>query len=435
MITLKFPYKIEEDSQDFIYKVLRQYSNVLRFAYNRYLEGYNEKDIRSQVKDLQNIDSLNSWLVQCAIKDAKGLKTRFKGQKVIFGGRRNFKLRSSGKISRERFQENRLSPINIQGEKLKGGNRSFDFSTIENGYITFKPNRSNHIKLYLPKVKNSYKSKLKTLKTLTTTNELTVSVRLSKDFIYLSFEEPVKKVQLKSSRYMGIDLNPNNIGISIVEKDRVVTTKEYNLKEITSRIFQESNSSDSKRFKYLNNKLKNETYEILKDISKLAKHYRCKFVFLEDLSKIDTQDSRFGKRFNRLTHNLWKRGLVEENLKKRLQLFGAKLFKVHPAYSSFIGNVKYDYSDPINASLEIGRRGYEVIIIKNKKFYPNLTVESLKDQWKERLSDEVKNWKDFYRQIKNSKVKYRVQLEEVLRNFCCLSLKSEKSLVNVYLFY
>lgn len=433
MRTIKLPYKV--DSSELIQDIMGQYSSVLRFAYKRYLEGLNEKDIRPLVKNLWNVDKLNSWLVQCAIRDAKGLKTRFKDQKIIFGSRKNFKLRSLGKISKEEFKLARLRPINIQGEKLKKGNRSFDFSTIEEGYITFKPNRNNHLKLYLPKVKNSYKSILKTIQTLSETNDLTVSVRLTQDHIYLSFEVPSEDIPLKETRYLGIDLNPNNIGISIVEKDQVLFTKEYNFKEITSRITQEKNSSDSRRSIYLNNKLKVEAYEVIKDISKLARHYRCKFIFLEDLSKIDTRDSGLGKRFNRLTHNLWKRGLFEENLKKRARMFGAKVYKINPAYSSFIGNLKYEYSDPVNASIEVGRRCYDVIIKKNKKFYPELIKESLKDQWKEHLGDEVKDWKSFYHQMKNSRVKYRVQPGEVPRSFSCFSLKSVKSLVKVYNFY
>jgi hypothetical protein len=80
--------------------------------------------------------------------------------------------------------------------------------------------------------------------------------------------------------------------------------------------------------------------------------------------------------------------------------------------------------------LEIGRRGYNVIIKKNKMFYPKLTVKTIKDQWKKYLTEEVKCWKDLHLLIKNSKMKYRVSLDDLIeKSYRVLSLKTEKSLI------
>ncbi len=84
MKTIKLPYKTNED----LTPILKQYSNVVRYSYNRFLEGNTEKEVRYLTKSLSNIDLLNSWSIQCAIKDAKAIHTRFKGEKVIFGGKK-----------------------------------------------------------------------------------------------------------------------------------------------------------------------------------------------------------------------------------------------------------------------------------------------------------------------------------------------------------
>ena len=97
-------------------------------------------------------------------------------------------------------------------------------------------------------------------------------------------------------------------------------------------------------------------------------------------------------------------------------------------YSSVIGNLMYNYTDPINASIEIARRGAQVIFEKEKtkrKFYPEFKISSLKYQWKEQFS-ECKDWKAIFLQIKNSKMKYRVSLpiEQIGRVFSLNCVKS-----------
>lgn len=181
--------------------------------------------------------------------------------------------------------------------------------------------------------------------------------------------------------------------------------------------------------KHLHNKLQFETFEIAKTITKLAKHFRCQTVFIEDLN---FKGKSVFKRVNRINKNLWKRELFVSNLTKRLSIEHIDIHKVNPAYSSFIGNMQHEYTDPINASIEIGRRGYQYRIKKNfKSFYPNLWV---KNQWKEETS-EHKDWKEFFEHIKNLKLKYRVSSDEVKKSFDVFKQNSYKSLVLNYIFY
>lgn len=219
----------------------------------------------------------------------------------------------------------------IQGEMLKSGNRLFNLDITDNNQIIFKLNKTTHIKLNLPELRNNYKRELYKLEELNDIKQgvigYTYSVKLDKKHIYISYEsfknEEVKVLNVE--RYIGIDLNPNEIVLSIKEGDKILEVRKYvlNIKE-----------NDS-------NKIKHELFEICKKIANLFKSYNCKYIFVEDLT-IKSKDHKKGKTFNRNVNNRWIRTDFINNLEKRISIISGKLFKINPAYSSFIGNRKYD---------------------------------------------------------------------------------------------
>ena len=77
---------------------------------------------------------------------------------------------------------------------------------------------------------------------------------------------------------------------------------------------------------------------------------------MEDLDGI-TDKKKGSKEANRKTKNIWNRELIEEQILKHCNLKGIELRKVQPSYSSFIGNIMYTHFDPINAAIELARRG------------------------------------------------------------------------------
>ena len=435
MITLKIPYKTTEENSLIIKDLRRQYSCVVRYAYNRVKEGLNQKEIRILVKELKHIE-LGSWISQCAIMEGIALYKKNKDKKVVFGGAKLFIKRIKNKITKDEFKEKRLNSLSIQGEKIQSGNRNFDFSYLNENKIIFKVNKTQHLELELPKLNSNYRKKLEFIQERTLIKDLTVSIRLNEKFIYLMYEEEKVKVEnLNQNRYLGIDLNPNYIGICIKENDLILHTQCFDFKELTDNILKDNSSADSKRFKYLNNKLKYETLIVSKEITKLAKQYKVKFIFIEDLKNISKANLDKGHVLNRLTKNLWKRDYFVNNLEKRISLMGMKLFKVNPMYSSVIGNVQNEYIDPVNASLEIARRGYHVIIMKDKQFYPAFAIKgSLRDQWKEHLSDEAGGWKELFKTLKNFKLRYRVSLEECKVPYKVFQMCSNKSKIKLYSF-
>ena len=446
MITIKLPYRSTDKYYAVLHQLRKEYSSVVRYSYNRYLDDIKQIDIRHSLSQLNNINHLNSWHEQNAIMEANQLFKRFNDTpNIIFGGKHNFIQRLKNKITKEEFDEKRLLPLNIQGECLKKGNRSFILDIIDNNQIIFKLNTKQHFNLELPNLRNNIKKQLYKLQELNEVKQgnhgYCYSIKLTDTHIYISFEEFKEQIhQYDEQRYIGIDLNPDTIGISIHENNKILHTQEFSLKLIFDKILSNNLSSDSKEIKYYQNKLQFETYEISKSISNLAKHYNCKTVFIEDLnfkSKL-SKSQKYNNIGNRKNRNLWKRQLFVNNLVKRLNIFGIKLFTVNPAYSSFIGNLQYNYTDPINASIEIARRGYEYRINKNKdKFYPIIKLkDNLIHQWKEMVNiDTVKNWKDLFLIIKNLKLKYRVSLADCQRTFKVFRLNhTNTSCINIYNF-
>lgn len=411
MITLKIPYKSTDEFKPFLIDLRRQYSSLVRYNYNRLKDGKTEKEIRELHKSLNNINDIDAWVRQCSINESKSILEKNKETKVIFGGKNILFKYLKGKLTKQELTESRLLPLTIFGEKSQNGNRKFKLY-LSNDKIIYKHDRNNHFELTIPKLRGYYRDLYK-LQELNELDGYTYQVKLTDKFIYFSFE-PIKQEVKLGNRYIGIDLNPEYIGISIKEDEQILYTHLYSVKDLTDKIIGLSVKSSDKRFKTLNNKLSHEIIEICKDISLLSVKFGCKYVFVEELSF-----KNFNTWANRKNKNLWKRDLFVKNLFKRCLINGQIIKDVNPVYTSFIGNLMYNYDDPVNASLEIGRRGYEIFIKKSKGFYPELKLkEELKHQWKEMVNlDNFKTWKELFNHVKNLKLRYRVSTNVVFKNF------------------
>jgi IS605 OrfB family transposase len=407
MITIKLPYNASQSDNALIIQYQKSYSSLLRSIYNQKKNGFSDIDIRLYVKLLSNnLKELNCWFTESALYDAKTLLKSSKDN-VIFGSKKQFIRRCKNLISNEEYKESRLLPIYSVGQKKETGNRLFRLNILNDKQIIFKPKFGTKIVLNLPKLKQGYFKQLSKLEELSKAKEVPFTVKLDKDFIYISFEEfkLETEVKLLNNRYLAIDLNPNHIGLSVNEyknnKHKILHTIDYDLTELIK-----NNNT---------NKIKFETLELSKTIINICKHYQCKFLFMEELSMLGKNHEK-GKKLNKLINNNWFRNLITNNLKKRANINNINLYLVNPAYSSYIGNLQNDYSDPINSSIEIGRRGYEVFILKIKdSFYPKIELkQSILHLWKEMDIDIFKSWIELCKYIKNSKMRYRVPMNEVL---------------------
>ena len=400
MKTIKLPVtfneKIEED--------IRVYSSVVRYSFNRFQEGMKIKEVYHNCCLKFN---LGSHLLNCANREAQNLFKKEGQKKVIFG---DFKRRLKGLISNIEFKNSKSRGFTSEGECPQKGNRYFKFD-IFNNTIIYKRNRKEHVNLSLPNLKKKVKEELLKVQFLMEKKKLPVTIKLKNGYIYITFDEGVvhnelKLKDLKSSRVMGIDLNPNYIGFSVLE------FKEDDTFEIIKKgVFDVSLLNKD----FNKNKKQHELRELNHKLIRICKHYKVSKICIEEL-KISSSDKNKGKTFNRLCNNQWNREVTLNNLKVLTSTYGIELIEVNPIYSSFVGNIEYGDEktpDMVASSIEIGRRGYKKF--SKGWFYPKLDTEKVRNkfnQWKEEIYSDVKSWKELYDNIKKSGMRYRFQLNE-----------------------
>ena len=431
MQVLKIKYQTDDQSLHIIQDYMKQYSSAQHFVYNRIQDNKSQKDIKQQVKQLNNVNLLDSWFVQCIFYDIP------KKQKIIFGGKKNYFQRLKNNISKEQFKLKRLSPIYSIGEvvnKSVKGNRKFHIEQdLEN--ILFKPNKLTKINLQLIGL-NKRKQILSKLYQKQERKEIKIAYKLDLEYIYIIFEETdIYNYETKfiKNRVLSLDLNPNYIGWSIVDwkseaEFNVIKSGVYSIKKLNDKDFNLKNkgyNSDSKERKYISDKRNFETIQIVKNIVDKSIYYKCQIISIEDLN-IKTSDKELGKRFNKLVNNSWCRNTFVNNLTKRCNIHNIKLLKVKSEYSSFIGNFLYRHlnlSDMVLASIEIGRRGYEfynqyiskVKEIKKNIIRPNLSMFNklyLKSLEEFKLQPIYKDLIELYNFFKKSKLKYRLSIDD-----------------------
>ena len=408
---------------------LRTYNSVVHFAYNRFHDdnSVKEKDVRSQVNQLFK-GKLNSWLLQCAIKEGKSIQERNESKKVIFGGKSLYRRYLRKLIDKEEFYKQRQLPISSQGEMLQKGNRMFDFH-LDNQSLIFKVSKEKHIDIQLGHIHRNFQKELNKLNELCYNKKATVSIKINNDYIWITYDEKLLNCSmkfngLKDNRILGLDLNPNYIGLSVIEFD-----KEDDFKILYKQVFDLKKLTDKNISK---NKRQYEIIKICHIISNLVNYWKCKRLSIEELN-IKSSDKGQGRNFNRLCNNVWDRTLVFNKLLMLSNIYGYELVEVNPVYSSFIGNLVYGNTttpDMVAASIEIARRAYKKY--EKNWFYPVFNVNCLDERWKQTLTG-VKDWKSAFLQIKNSKVKYRVLLNDIVQN-AVFSKYNRKSKVIIYSF-
>lgn len=447
MKTIKITYRTSEENKDIILKYMKNQNNIIKFIYNRLLE--NNKLTQKQLTLLSNSMNnvfVDSWFKQSAIYKAKDLLEI--NEKVIFGGKKLFHNRMKNKISKEEFQIKKLMPIYLIGEASKKGNRKFDFKVIEQNLIVFKPNFATKINLQLPKLRKNFKQELIILQELMENSKIPILVSLDLENIYISFEEQnLNNINYEkvNNRIMSIDLNPNYIGYSIIDwknedQFRIIKKEVLSIKDLNDKQFELKKlkiCSKDKLMKHITNKRHFEIYEISKYLSNVAKHYKIEFFGMDSL-KFKTSDKQKGKKFNRLVNNLWNRNKLIDNLTRRLKLNSIKIINIPCQYSSFVGNLMYNQNpDAVAASIEINRRCYLIVNKKKDIVFPDFkkTIKTLRASLEECsksciVIDSIKSWKELYNIVKNSKLRYRVSLEDKFSKV--FRLFNKKSFINCY---
>ena len=454
MVTLKLKYSTESFNLDIIQEYRKQYSSVLHCAYNLRFKDTSEKDTEHQLKALNNISLIGSFLKRCAVKHATQLLENKPDKPMIFGGKKNFLLRCQGKITKHEFQQKRLSKLYFIGESNQHANRFIQINSDLCSF-TFKPNRNTNIQLTINGRYKRYQSILQQLYILQQDRRIPITYQLDDEYIYITYDESVVYKPCYNpiaNRVFAIDLNPNYVGWSVVDwkssseftviSSGVISTKDIN--DFDNKL-KGLPSTDSKKH-YINNKRRFEVYEINKYLVQIATHYNCELFITEDLS-IKSSDKSLGKRFNKLVNNQWNRSKMVENLEKRCSIQGIRFLSVQANYSSFIGNFLYrdlELPDMVLSSIELGRRGYEFnlqYIKKVKDKVKNIIfplISDFSDRYIKSLeefgiSGEVTGLKDIYYKLKNAKSRYRVSLDEFKHLKFCSCFSEHSKVKKIYL--
>ena len=223
-------------------------------------------------KELLNKEARN-------FKENKELKklNKINKPKVIFGGKFNFIQRCKQQISKDEFKLKRLNPLYSVGTaKPYKGNQKFRISE-DLTKVIFQPKCREKYELTLIGVTKGYKQILSKLYNLQQLKEFPITYKLSKDYIYISFEEDklykdefdFKKIK---DRYCALDLNPNYIGYSIIDWKssndfKIIDSGVYSFKELNDvyKTLKGTDSSNKKKI-WLNNKRNHEIIEVSKNL-------------------------------------------------------------------------------------------------------------------------------------------------------------------------
>lgn len=413
MITIKKLHNINDQP---LLNIINKFNNVVRYAYNRRIKNNINK--ASKLEQFVKLNMLNigldsSW-IKAAVKKATELQ---KDTKLYFGGKSNFFKRKFNKI--KEFSKN--LPIEMRGSCSDKGNRK---ASLIDGKIIFKPFKGLKYEINLKLSKNESRM-LNIIEEESKLGKNYFNIEFDKKYVYLSFNEPIMaKHEFKKDIYLGIDLNPNWIAISIMDDGINEIYKEL----IDLRLLNKCNK----------NKKEYELSIISKHIINLCKTYKVEYTCLEDLS-ISSSNKGKGKKYNKLVNNDWNRNYFVNNLIKWLNISNIKYLKVNPFYTSFIGQIKNekDY-DSIAASKEVSFRGY----LMNKGFkiydYINGFLSGLvTTRWKEMLPN-INTFKELYEYFKNqkkSRYNYRFLFNDVEKQkWSYFRLNSNKSMVDLIRF-
>jgi len=387
--------------------------------------------------------------------------TRTLLKKISFLNNNKKENKDAIETAKKEFTENRLYPFYLLGEANQHGNRFFDFD-LENKKIIYKPERGTKVEICFSNYR-TYKKTLMRLQEMIDAKGISVSVMMDKNSINLSFDdeqlygfavdekarrEAVKKIKqqhldeeiqtslikeqykffydeqksrkLKGKlayRHLAVDMNPDYIGCVILDLiDGKVTTVAafyYDLVKTNMKLFK---TAPAEHRKHINNKRIHGISHVWKDLFKIFTYFNCGHLVIEEL---EIKNNDLGsKEANRKVNNMWHRELTSQLVNKYCNKLGIDKIEINPVYSSLIGNTIYNFFiDPVNAAIEIGRRG--ILKFTKGNFYPTIdigtitnTMTLLNKQGDVSFLKDCESWREIYNKTKESELRYRTTIKE-----------------------
>jgi hypothetical protein len=426
MQTISIPYQCSDEDRAFIALVQRKYSAAVRTAFKHCLgedgKPIKEKDLRDLVKRRHAGGTVDAWSLHCATLEARDLHKSGQPRHMVFGGRSNLERRRKGLISKDQWRNLRLRPFSSRGDKIYAGNRHFkldlDGRTCSFTMMLPKVNGETMqwrtVMLHLPDMTGNAGHILRQAAELAADKKINVMFRIDQRKLHITIDpedlpnhpERQRPVRSVTRRAIGIDLNPESIGVSAIEaRGEANDLRNITLLDhlIVKTVAPGSTSSETVR-------------EMLAAVCDrtigLARKWGVGVIaFEQGLGKLRSAGRN---RDTNRKNNFWTRTVLIQMMTRKARLAGIEVIEVWGGYSTTIGNIAFDAPDAAASGAEIARR----VLARRaglKDVLPVLDEGWLASRRKDLLLPaEAKSWKDVHQAIKAAKIGYRRPHPEVL---------------------
>jgi IS605 OrfB family transposase len=378
-ITLECMLEFEKDGdRENVLDLMRRFSSAVRYAYKRLLDGISEKEIEKMIKEKHK---LNVRYVRDAILIAESVLNSClqRGQnpkKLVFGSRKLFEKLKKNHLTgshreklRQNWEEKRYYHLYSRGEKSRHGNLNLRLVNLNNQWY-LRINLGNGEYVWAKVVRNVNRRKDKwidfTWRLLEAERfndwfayNVRLRVRSGKVYAQVSWEEKVTKpVITKAHGVIGIDINayPFHLALAYVSTDG-------NLEKFERIDLREMDNKTKNQREYI-------AWHIARQVVEKALK-NGKAIVVEDLQKIPKGKRGDGLAKLRRKLHRWVYKSILDKIEVYARRLGVQFIKVHPAYTSVIGKLKYSpmlsIDKDVAGAYVIGRRrlGFKEKLPKN----------------------------------------------------------------------
>ena len=368
-ITLECMLEFEKDGEkEKVLDLMHKFSSATRYAYKRLLEGISEKEIGKAIKEKHKLNAryinnavliAESTLISCI---QKGQNPR----KLIFGSRELFEKLKKNHLTgkrreklRQSWEEKRYYHLYSRGEKSRHGNLNLRLVNLNNQWY-LRINLGNGEYVWAKVIRNANRRKDKWIDF---TWRLLEAERLGKWFAYnvrlkvrngkvyaqVSWKEKaIKPVITKVHGVIGIDINayPFHLALAYVSTDG-------NLEKFERIDLRKIDDKTKNQREYI-------AWHIARQVVERALESG-KAIVVEDLQKIPKGKRGDGLAKLRRKLHRWVYKSILDKIEVYARRLGVQFIKVHPAYTSVIGKLKYSpmlsIDKDVAGAYVIGRRG------------------------------------------------------------------------------
>lgn len=364
-----------------------------------------QKELRDLVKARFAGGIVDAWVLHCATLEGMDLRKLNPEANTLFGSRNEFSRRSMGLITNAEWKEKRLRPLCSRGDKTLLGNRHFRLSP--DGRTCIFQMYGRKIELALPEMRGNAGKILREAAALAAAKKINLTFKIDSQKLHVTIDpadlpnHPERRSPVASvkGRALGIDLNPEFVGMSVVS-NAVDPARLSETVLLDHQLVQVSKGGE------LPAELIRETLAAICDraIGMCRKWGANHIVFEKGLGKL--RSGGRNRSLNRLL-NFWTRSLLINMMKRKAGLAGITVIEVWAGYSSTIGNMAFEAPDACASAAEIGRRGL-ALSARKKDVLPEFEEGWLSGRWKDQtLPVECGSWKDLHQAIKAAKIGYR----------------------------